>query len=67
VRAPITASTPVLTNVGVFILVGAAIWTAADRWFGYQNNVAAQMATMNERLAKLETLVSTVVRRPTSD
>lgn len=64
-RPSISATTT--TNLGVLVLVGAAIWTAADRWFGYQNNVAAQMATMNERLVKIEARLATMTRRPSSD
>jgi len=65
VRTSISAATT--TNLGVLVLVGAAIWTAADRWFGYQNNVAAQMATMNERLVKIEARLATMTRHPASD
>jgi len=55
-RTPITASTP--TTLGVLVLVAAATWTVADRWFG----VTARLDSMDARLAKIEAKLETIRR-----
>jgi hypothetical protein len=68
--SPITSKTT--TTLGTLVLVAGATWTVAGKWFGYQKDVATQMAVMNaqiadqgRRLVRIERALT--VRRDDSD
>lgn len=48
----LTSKSSVTTTVGTVVLVFGAGWTLASKWFGYQKDVATQMAVMNAQIAE---------------